>query len=364
MEKMNSPIQRSIRIILAITSKDIVDALKNKNTLTALITVLFLIVVYKFLPTLSREEIPFVFLYDAGQSGYTERIEESELVNVRTYQSFEEFSIRFRDHADAEIGLVLPADFDQTLNESESPQIQGYVLHWVSQELVEQQKNDLQERITEIVGTPVKISMEGGTITMSPDSSGGFMASAGMVIIVLMLGMVLIPHLMLEEKSTRTMDALLVSPANSTQIVIGKAFTGLFYASIFIILAILLNVSLILQWWLAILTVFLWALVCISLGLLLGTLIENRQQLIVVANIIMFPLFLPIFLSIMTDLLPGWLITIMNWLPPVVTSDLIRISFSNQQVLGEILPRLILLTIFLVVLLTWEISAIRRLDRK
>ena len=364
MEKNTSPTRRSFRIILAITFKDIIDALKNKNALTALITVVFLVVVYKFLPTLSRDEIPFVFLFDAGQSQFTERIVESELVNVRTYPTYEEFIQRFRTHADSELGLVLPADFDQTLKTGGIPQMQGVVLNWVNQEDVEEQKMDLEMRFSEIIGSPVQITMQGGTLTMLPDSSGGFMASAGMVIIVLMLGMILIPNLMLEEKTTRTLDALLVSPANSLQIAIGKALAGLFYTFIFIIMALLLNNSFVIQWWLAILTVFLWSLVCIALGLLLGTLIENRQQLIVVANIIMFPLFLPIFLSVMTDLLPSWLISIFQWLPPVVTSILLRISFSDQAVFNEIIPRLALLFIVMIGLLSWEAFVLKRSDRK
>lgn len=369
MKQNISPTQKSLRtrkpfrIIMAITAKDVLDALKNKNTITALITVVFLVVIYKFLPNLSRDEIPFVFLYDAGQSAYTQALEDSDTINVRVYETYDVFEERFRGHADAELGLVLPADFDQTLAAGQVPQIQGYVLHWVHPKQVEEQRLDLENRISNIVGAPVQITMDGGTLTMLPDSTGGFLASAGMAIILMMLGMVLIPNLMLEEKTTRTMDALLVSPANSLQIVLGKAFAGLFYGLVFILLAFILNGNFVLQWWLALLTALLCALVSIALGLVLGTMIENRQQLMVVANVIMFPLLLPVFLSIMTDLLPAWLITLMRWLPTVATSDLFRISFSDQAVPFQILPRLGLLLVVFLALLGWEAWLIRRSDR-
>jgi ABC-type Na+ efflux pump permease subunit len=351
------------RIILAITAKDILDALKNKNTLTSLISVLFLVVMYKFLPVLSQDEIPFVFLYDTGHSVYTQALEDSDTMIVRVYETYEIFEERFRGHADAELGLVLPADFDQVLAAAKVPQIQGYVLHWVSPEKVEQQRADLENRIAGIVGSPVRITMNGGTLTMLPDSTGGFLAATGMVIILIVLGMVLIPNLMLEEKTTRTMDALLVSPANSLQIVLGKAFAGLFYSLVFILLAFILNGSFVLQWWLALLTALLCTLISVALGLVLGTTIDNRQQLLVVANLIMFPLLLPVFLSIMTDLLPAWLIALMRWLPPVAASELFRISFSDQAIPLQILPRLGLLLVAVISLLGWEAWLVRRSDR-
>jgi ABC-2 type transport system permease protein len=363
MKHKATPTRQNLRIILAITGKDILDALKNKTTLTALVTIVFLVVMYKFLPALSSDEIPFVFLYDAGHSTYTQAMEDSNRMNVRVYDSFAVFEERFRVHADAELGLVLPADFDQTLAAGDIPRIQGYVLHWVSAGKIEEQRLDLENRIAAIVGAPVKITMQGGTLTMLPESRGGFLASAGTVIVVMMLGMVLIPNLMLEEKTAKTLDALLVSPATSGQIVIAKALAGLFYGLVFIALAFALNASFILQWWLALLAVLLCTLISIALGLILGTLIENRQQLLLIANVIMFPLLLPVFLSLMTDLIPAWLISIMHWLPPVATSDLLLTSFSEQAILAQSLPRLGLLLTFVVALLGWETWLVRRADR-
>jgi ABC-2 type transport system permease protein len=205
--------------------------------------------------------------------------------------------------------------------------------------------------------------MQGGALTMLPESRGGFLAAAGAVIVIMMVGMVLIPNLMLEEKKTRTLDALLVSPASSGQIVIAKALAGLFYGLVFIALVFALNSNFIIQWWLALLAVLLCALFSVIMGLILGTLIETHQQLILIANVIMFPLLLPVFLSMMTDLLPAWLIAIMHWLPPVATSDLLLTSFSDQAVLAQSLPRLALLLAVVVALLAWETWLVRRQDR-
>ena len=43
------------------------------------------------------------------------------------------------------------------------------------------------------------------------------------VSLIMIMGLMLVPSLLLEEKQTKTMDALLISPANIAQVVIGKA---------------------------------------------------------------------------------------------------------------------------------------------
>lgn len=355
--------RRSLRIVLSIAAKDILDAVKNKTTLTALICVLLLVAMYRYMPLLSIDEIPFVFLYDAGYSVHTAGLEASPTMTVRVYDSFPEFEQRFRVHSDAELGLVLPADFDQTLAGGGTPRIQGYVMHWVKPEQVESQRLDLEQRISAVVGAPVAIDMQGGTLTLLPESRGGFLAAAGAVIVLIMLGMVLIPNLMLEEKSARTLDALRVSPASSSQLVAGKALAGLFYNLAFILLIFWLNANFILQWWLAILTVLLIALFSVSVGLLLGTLIDNRQQLMLAANVVIFPLLLPVFLSLMSDLMPAWLLTVMHWIPTVVASNLLMTSFSELPVLSESLPLLGALLASVTVLLAGEAWLVRRSDR-
>ena len=363
MNTRPAPARRSLRIVLSIAAKDILDALKNKTTLAALITTLMLAMIYQFLPSLSTDEIPFVFLHDQGSSVHTSALEASPSMTVRVYDSFALFEERFRIHADGELGLVLPADFDQTLASGGTPRIQGYVMHWVDPQRVDQQRLDLEQRISAVVGAPVVIDMQGGTLTLLPESRGGFLAAAGAVIVIMMLGMVLIPNLMLEEKSARTLDALLVSPASSGQIVAAKALAGMFYSLIFIVVIFAMNASFILQWGLAMLTLLLATLFAVAIGLLLGTLIDNRQQLLVAANVVIAPLLLPIFVTAMGDLLPAWLVAVLRWIPTVITTDLLLTSFSALPAYAQTLPRLGVLLASVMLLLGWEAWLVRRSDR-
>lgn len=354
---------RSVRIIFAITSKDIVDALKNKTTLTILLSVMFLAIMYKLLPILESEPIPYVFVHDAGQSIQLQKLVDSDQIIIRIIDDFNRFIEFFRLHADAELGLVFPVDFDQQLANGQIPVIQGYFLHWVNPAQVESQRADVENRISQIVGNPVEISMQNGNLTLLPESGSGYLVSVGIVFILIMLGITLIPNLMLEEKNTKTLDALLVSPASSVHIVISKALTGLFYTLAFVILMLVLNASFISQWWLALSTVALTILISIAIGLLLGTLVNNRQQLLMAANLIILPALLPIFLITVDNLLPGWLIQLVYWLPTVSATSLLRISFSDQLTASS-LPWLGSLLIVAVCLLGWETWLVRHSDRQ
>jgi hypothetical protein len=353
----------SLRIILAITSKDILDALKNRTILSQLISALVLSAFFTIMPLLSDTGTPQVFLADAGDSSYMGKIKGSDKLDVRLYASISEMKIDFIKRADRQLALVLPADFDQIVAMGHVPQIQGYALNWVSEKVIAEKKTNIQSRLSEIIGSPVQISMAGGILFMLPDSNGGLLEAAGIVVILLSTGMVLVPNLLLEEKRTHTMEALLVSPANSGQIAIAKTLTSVFYVLNFAILVMAANGYLILQWGVAIMNVFLTILVSVSIGLLLGILIENRQQITIMIQILLIPLVIPILLRILSDLLPDWLTNIAGWIPSAVMFDLLRISFSNQSNLGQILPRMGILVISFLVMFwisAWQLQRVER----
>jgi ABC-type Na+ efflux pump permease subunit len=335
----------SLRIILAITSKDVLDALKNKTIVSQLLSALILSAFFTIMPLFSDTGTPQVFLADDGHSSFMNKIESSDKLNVRLYDSVEEMKTDFIKRADRQLALVLPTDFDQIIANGSVPQVQGYALNWVSEKAIAEKKAIIQSILAEIIGSPVQISMVGGKLYMLPDSNGGLLEAAGIVVILLTTGMLLVPNLLLEEKHARTMEALLVSPANSNQIAIAKTLVGFFYVSIYAILVVAANGYIILQWGVSLTDLTLTALVSVSVGLLLGILIDNRQRLIITTQILLIPLVIPILLRIISDIVPSWLSVIIRWIPSAVMFDLLRISFSNQSALNQILPRMGILII-------------------
>ncbi len=100
-----------------------------------------------------------------------------------------------------------------------------------------------------------------------------------MIYFVFSTALLVIPHLMLEERQTKTMDALLTSPASPGQVVLGKALAGFFYILIIGGLALVLFSAFIVNWPMALVAFLGYALFAIGLGLLVGSFITSSKQI-------------------------------------------------------------------------------------
>jgi ABC-type transport system involved in multi-copper enzyme maturation permease subunit len=353
-------LRQHIRIILAITGKDILDAIKNKTTISVLISALFAFFFYMLLPTLEQDDI--IRLYDAGGSAWLTALEDSQPFRISVYNTQEAMLDRISLSGERELGLVLPADYDQVVANGGLVELQGYLLNWVSEKRTSEMITQAEEQLAGVVGTPVNITVE--RLFMLPTSTGtGLSRAVGCLLLIIMCGMVLVPNLMFEEKRARTLEALLVSPASAGQITMGKALTGLFFCLLGFGLACLFNASLIRQWGLTLLAGLCAAFFTVSLGLLLGAMVENRQQFMVMANLTIFPLLIAIFISVETELLPVWLVTIARWLPTTAAFDLLRASFTPQTGFDFIAPRIAVILLFVIGLLGFVAWKIMRSDR-
>ena len=68
---MNRTFTENLRIVWAITSKDLIDALKNKNIITLLITCVLVVIMYRYLPALTMENgPPALLVYDQAESEF------------------------------------------------------------------------------------------------------------------------------------------------------------------------------------------------------------------------------------------------------------------------------------------------------
>jgi ABC-2 type transport system permease protein len=260
--------------------------------------------------------------------------------------------------------LVVPPDFDQAWEGPGTPELEGYVLHWVNESDAEELKSDIEGEITEIIGQPVRIHTEGNIIQAQSDYLGlSFLTSIGLVIVITMIGISFTVNLMFEEKQTKAIDALLVSPASSEQVVMAKFLTGLLYCLIGSAFVLALNHSIIIHWWLVILGIIIGSFFTVGLGVLMGSIFEVRQQLMLWGFLIFIPLLLPLFLSIMSDILPKTLVDVFSWLPTIALDRVFRISFSAHAPLSQFGPQLLLVACYAVLFFTLVVWVLRRSDR-
>jgi ABC-2 type transport system permease protein len=332
----------SIRIIWALFTKDALEALKNKNTIVVIVSSLFMVFFYSALPALSGlEDQPALLLYDGGSSSLVPLLEVSRNIRLYTYTSEEQMKQVLTHGVVPELGLVIPAGFDLALQAGESPRLQGYVLRWVSDADAEALRSIVESEISTLTGQSVPVELDSNRIDLLPESSGlGETASFGVAYILILIGVILVPHLMLEEKQNRTLEVLSLSPASAGHIVAGKALAGIFYCSLGGIIALAVNHVLVVHWWLAILTVLVGSLFTVSLGLWLGIKIDSRAQLSMWSWVILLPLIMPIIISLLEGLIPTVWVRIFSLVPSSVILQLSKTSFANPIPIGLTLLRL------------------------
>jgi ABC-2 type transport system permease protein len=325
-----------------------------------------MIMFYKSLPSWENNpEVPNMLVYDAGNSSLAIALEDSLNVNLYQFGSQQEIDRRLARGDIPELGLVIPADFDQALEAGEALELDGYVIHWVSDEAAEELKRTAEAEINALIGKGVRINLEGNKVYTQAESTGlAFLASISIIFSVVMLGLLVTPHLMIEEKRAKTIDVLLVSPASSCHVITAKALAGLFYCLFAAGIALAINAAIVTQWWLAILATISGALFMVAIGLLLGNLVEVRQQLGLWVFGLNFLLMIPVFLFIMKDLIPAGVLQVLAWIPTVALSKVLRVSFSNQSSLALVGPELALIFIVTFVLLTALAWSLRRQDRE
>ncbi len=360
---MNSQqISNNLRITWAIATKDIADALRNKTILTIFILIAFITVMLKGVSILWGVGHIDIVVYDAGSSGLVTALENSPEYRLHRSTSIQEFEELMNDGDSGKLGLVIPSDYDQALETGSRPEIGGYVL-WEHRNSTADLKADFEEQLTELTGSPVSIHIE-GTVFHAPDSMGSIrLASLTLVMALFYIGMLTVPHLMLEEKRTKTLDTLLISPATVRQVVSGKALAGMFFVLTTTLVVLAFQWALVVNWGVTILALLSGALLAVGLGLLLGLYFETKQMMNTWTLILSQPLLVPVFLSMIDPIFPEALRNINSWIPTTALSLLFRYSFSSGATDTQILTSLAVVMGSALLVLALVVWKVRRMDR-
>jgi ABC-2 type transport system permease protein len=327
----------SLRMVWAIAAKDVTDAIRNKAILANLATVVFVIVFYRFLPALEgQDELPRLMVFDRGPSSRAAQLEDSAAFRTYIATSAEEVQA-FVGRADrARMGIVLPPDLDQALAAGRPLTIEGYVPHWASRRQVEELRAFYEAELGAWAGQPVHIRTDGNAVYPQLEWGGlGFFTSLTLVLALTLTGILTVTHLMLEEKQTQTLQALLVSPASIGQVVAGKALAGASYCLVAASGVLILNEPVVTHWGLAILAAGCGTALSVALGLLLGSIFEVKQQLVLWTLLLLNLLLAPVFLEIERELLPQGVSAALRWIPTVALARTLRLSFGDHVPWGS-----------------------------
>jgi len=325
----SGPAVSRVRLIWAIVAKDFVDSLKNRKMLTNVITVVFLIAMYRFLPVLGSANDPVrVFLYDAGESSIVREFERSDAVRLRSVESYDQVLRGVGREDVPSIGLLLPADFDQQLNADEAVQLEAIIDHWVSAEDEAFMRAEVEAELARLASTSVDVNVGRETITQA-DGGFAFSIALGLLVVMGMMGMMYTPQLVVEEKEGRTIDALKVSPATMTDMLIAKALVGGAYSLLMSVAVLVAYGHLVLHWWVMIGAMLAGAFFNVAIGLLLGLQLKDTRQVSLWGFIVFQPLIITTIVGLF-EAFPESVRNAMRWFPTVALGNAASQSITAQ----------------------------------
>lgn len=356
-----------LRVILAITAKDSLDAVRNRTLLSVLVAVVLMVALFRVLPALRAEDTLVLAVVDPGQSAVVDQWAERGQFDLHRPASRQEMEDFLGGEETPALGLVLPPDLDQQLaSEGQAPlALEGYVDHWVRDAEADELRATAEAQLTALAGRPVRIEVSNGEVFTHPRGLRPVTTSFLMVYALVVTGLMVAPNLMIEEKELKTMEALLISPASAGQIVVAKALTGLLYCLLAGGLVLIANAPSVVHWGLGILAVLGGSLFTVSVGLLLGVVLTARQQLIIWSSVLMIPLFLPVIASeVLADLeVSALVVQAVALVPTVPVAEATRWALSGQVPWAEVAAGLAVTVAWAVPLLAGVAWMVRRSDR-
>lgn len=353
----------NLGVIGAITRKDVVDAIRNRYLLTALITPLFVALLFRILlPGINSKSILTVVVHDSGNSAMVAELRNLPQIGIVNATSAEATQSEVEKRK-AIGGLVVPANFDADVAAGKQPELTIYVNNKKSAFEQAAFRRLLNQQVRALVKQPEPARLNWIDVDKeaSEDSRGGLGLEQMLLPLLLimtlgMIGAMVVPLLLVEEKEKRTLDFLLASPASLKEIVAGKALTGVAYTVLIAGLLLIINSRLVGNWPLTLLAILLGLVFVVAIGLVMGSLLNNVMQVNTWASTVLILLLVPSFPSLG---LPGAVDTAMRFIPTYYLSEALKLSLAGSAS-SRIWGHLAVLLLSTVVAFSAAVWALRR----
>ncbi len=323
----------NLNIVSAITRKDLVDAIRHRYLLTALVTPLFVALLFRvLLPGGGSNKLLTIVVHDAGGSGLVAELRKTNQITVVEAASVDATAGEVEKRK-AIGGLVVPAGFDADLAANKQPELTVYINN--DKNIFEQAA--FRRLLDQIVRSFAKqpeparltwVDIDKGANDQKRGGTGLDQIMLPLLLILTfgMIGAFVVPLLIVEEKEKRTLDFLLSSPASLNEIIAGKALTGVVYTLLIAGILLGINRQFIQNWPLTLLTILLGLLFVVGVGLVIGSLLNNTMQVNTWASIILIVLLAPSFPSIG---ITAWFDKAMRVIPTYYLSEALKLSMTG-----------------------------------
>ncbi len=332
----------NLAVIKAITRKDLVDAIRNRYLLTALITPLFVALLFRvLLPGVNSRSLMTVVVHDQSNSTLITELRKTPQLNFVDVDSADATATEVEKRK-AIGGVVVPANFDSDVAQGKQPELTIYVNNKKSTFEQAAFRRILDQQVRSLVKHPEPARLQ--WIDIDKDTNEQSRGGLGLeqmllpLLLIMTLGMtgaMVVPLLLVEEKEKRTLDFLLASPASLKEIVAGKALTGATYGVLIAGLLLVINRQLVGNWLLTSLTILLGLLFVVAIGLLMGSLLNNTMQVNTWASSVLLVLLAPSFPSLG---LPGPIETAMRFIPTYYLTEALKLSLvgASSRIWGHL----------------------------
>jgi ABC-2 type transport system permease protein len=353
----------TLHIAWTIAVKDVREAVTNKGIRTNMLVLIGLVLFFYWASTLRPfdKRVDVVVFDEGGSNLVLERTELSDgaELDFRFAESLQDLEkqMEYQD-----LGLVIPADIDQQMTSASEVNLTGYIF-WAQRGKIAELEAKYSAMVSELLGKQVRVNINENILIPSGDALG--MASTAtfhVFFAVFWMAITVVPFLMIEERQTKTLEALMVSPASPGQVVIGKALAGLIFVILIAGLSLALNGIYVTIWGWVLLGFFLSALFAIGLALLLGSLVPSGQQLTLWMLPVVIIFIIPAFFADEPNLAPG-LKSILAWLPSTALSNVLGYSVSDEVLPVSLLMNLAIVLVSILLVYGLVIWRLRQSDQ-
>lgn len=352
----------NLRVVSAITRKDLVDAIRHRYLLTALVTPLFVALLFRvLLPNAENRDLLTLVVHDTGGSGLVTELRKTPRIAVVEAATAEAIAGEVQKRK-AIGGLVVPPGFDADLAAGKQPELTVYVNN--DKTVFEQAalRRLLEQIVRSFAKQPDPARLNYVDVDKKNEQKlGGTSLDQLMLPLLLiltfgMIGAFVVPLLIVEEKEKRTLDFLLNSPASLNEIIVGKALTGVVYTLLIAGLLLGINRRFVQNWSLTSLTIVLGLLFVVGVGLVIGALLKNTMQVNTWASIVLIVLIAPSFPLIG---ITGWFDKAMRVIPTYYLSDALKLSLSGT-ISSQLWINLAVLSVCTVIVFLASVWALHR----
>lgn len=227
-------------------------------------------------------EKPDLGIVDQGESQLVTMAIKLESVNVSEYDTVEGMLAAIQNGS-LDMGVVLPEDFDIAVTAGSEVEIKAYI----SGESLAKNRVILGVTIADLVrdmaGHEAPVSIEMDTLGEEETVPWSDRLLPLVVLMAVFLGGLFLPATsVISEKETRTMQALLVTPATVGEVFAAKGLTGVVLSLVMGIVILLLNHAFGTEPMLLIMLLALGAVMAVEIGLMCGIFLKDVTSLFTV----------------------------------------------------------------------------------